>query len=204
MPPQRMSVTQALAELKLLRSRIESSYEGTKFITLKTKRNDVDVDAFERRAKASAQSFEDLLSRYTRIKSAIVVSNATTRVKVAGVEYTVAEAVERKRTLQFEKDYLNTLKAQLRDATNAYDVEQKALQERLDRLLLQELGKEAKTNVDVVYQFTTSFLKNHKAELVDPLKLSDYIRAREKTIEEFQTNVDWTLSESNGVAFIEV
>lgn len=199
-----MSVTQALAELKLLRSRIESAYEGTKFITLKTKRNDVDTEAFSRNAKSAAQSFEDLVSRYSKIKSAIVRSNATTTVRIAETTYTVAEAVERKRTVEFEKSYLRTLKTQMNVAKTMYETEQTALQERLDRLLLQELGKEAKTNVDVVNSFTESFLKNHRAELVDPLKLSEYIAAREKTIQDFETTVDWTLSESNGTTFLEI
>lgn len=201
---QRMSVTQALAELKLLRSRISSAYQGTEFIALKTKRRDIDVEAFSRRAKAAAQSFEDLVSRYSKLKSAIVRANATTTVKIADKEYTVAEAVERKRTVEFEKDYLRTLKSQMNSAKTACESEQNALQERLDRLLLQELGKEAKTNVETVNSFTESFLKNHRAELVDPLKLSDYIAAREKAIQDFETTVDWTLSESNGTTFLEI
>ena len=202
--PQRMSITQALAELKLLRSRIESSYRGVQFVTLKTKRNDIDADNFSKRAKSAAQSFNDLMSRYSKIKSAIVVSNATVNVKVAGSEYTVAEAVERKRTVEFEKQFLQTLKAQLTQVKNTYDIEQRSLQERLDKLLMQELGKESKTNIDVVNSFTESFMRNNKVEMIDPLKLGDYIKERESEIESFLTNVDWVLSESNGVNYINV
>lgn len=201
---QRMSITQALAELKLLRSRIDSSHDGIQFVALKTKRNEIDTEAFSKRARSAVQSFNDLMARHNRIKSRIVQSNATTRVKIAGTEYTVAEAVEYKRMISYKTDMLSKLKSQYTQAKAQYDAEQKALQERLDRLLLQELGKESRTNVEVVNNFSDTFMKNNRPELIDPLKLADYVREQEKEIEEFRTNVDWVLSESNGTTFIEV
>ena len=199
-----MSITQALAELKLLRSRIESSYKGTQFVTLKTKRNDIDTESFSNKAKSSVQSFISLIRRYSLIKSAIAVSNATVRVNIAGVEYTVAEAVERKRIVEFEKTFLQTLKAQLNQVKTAHDQEQRNVQERLDSLLMRELGKDSKTNVEVVNSFTESFMRNNRVEIVDPLKLNDYIKQYEADIDTFSTNVDWILSESNGVNYIQV
>lgn len=201
---QKMSITQALAELKLLRSRIESSYKGTQFVTLKTKRNDIDTESFSNKAKSSVQSFISLIRRYSLIKSAIAVSNATVRVNIAGVEYTVAEAVERKRIVEFEKTFLQTLKAQLNQVKTAHDQEQRNVQERLDSLLMRELGKDSKTNVEVVNSFTESFMRNNRVEIVDPLKLNDYIKQYEADIDTFSTNVDWILSESNGVNYIQV
>jgi hypothetical protein len=158
----------------------------------------VDVADFTKNAKASLQSYKDLLNRYNVIRSKVVVSNATTRVSVAGVEYTVAEAVERKRSIEMEKSMLGVLRSQFKTATADIESHQKAQQERLDKLLLQELGKDSKTNVDVVDALTETFLKNNKAELIDPLGLQEVVTNMEKSIQDFESNVDWVLSESNG------
>lgn len=195
---QQMSITQALAELKLLRKRLDSCTSNAKFVTLKTKTRPVDVDEFSRNARANYQSFKDLLNRYNRIKAAIVASNATARVNIAGREYVIAEAVERKRSLEMEKELLRVMKNQWEDTTEAAEVHQQAQQERLDKLLLQELGKDSKTSVDVVQSLTESFMRNNKAEVIDPLGLEARISEMTRELEDFETNVDWVLSESNG------
>ena len=84
-----ISITKALAELKLLRKRIEAGLEDAKFTMLRTKKSMVDVDKFSTNAHAAYQSYTDLLARYNAIKSAIVLSNATTRVSIGGHSYTV-------------------------------------------------------------------------------------------------------------------
>lgn len=202
--PQSMSVTQALAELKLLRKRFERVLSDAEFITLKTKTKQLDTEAFKRSAVGSYQSFKDLLSRYNRIKAAIVVSNATARVTVAGREYSIAEAVERKRAIDTEKDCLRLMQRQYKDVMERYEAHQKAQQERLDRLVMQELGKDNKTSIEVVTQLTATFMESNKAEVIDPLKLEEKIREIQKDLEDFETNVDWALSESNGCTMIEV
>lgn len=195
--PQQMSIAQALVELKLLKSRI-GKCSNTEFVAVKTKTRAIDVAEFTKTAIAGLQSYKSLLNRYNTIRSKVVVSNATTVVKVAGFEYTVAEAVERKRSVEMEKEMVSVLRDQFRKATLTVENHQKAQQERLDKLVLQELGKDSKTNVEVVDALTETFLKNNKAELVDPLSLQVIINAMDKSIQDFESNVDWVLSESNG------
>ena len=195
---QQMSVTQALAELKLLRKRFTTVLEGAQFITVKTKTRQLDVEAFGRNATASYQSYRDLLARYNRIKAAIVASNATAKVAIGGKEYKIAAAVERKRSIDQERVCLQLMRQQYKMANDDFERHQRAQQERLDRLMMQELGKDNKTNVDVVNGLSAAFLKENTAVLVDPLKLEERIKEYSKELEDFETNVDWVLSESNG------
>lgn len=193
-----LSVTQALAELKLLRRRIDNALQGATFICLKKKRDLLDVARFSADATASYQSYQDLVSRYNRLKAAIVQSNAVTRVTIGDQTYTVADAVERKRNLQMEKDFLSTLQAQYQEAQEEMRAHQAQEQTRVERLLQVELGKDSKTNVETIQSLTETFLAQNKAEIVDPLNLAEKISALHRSIEEFETKVDWTLSESNG------
>jgi len=199
-----ISVTQALSELKLLRKRIDSVTDHATFTKMKKANDLLDTSKFATQATASYQSFADLITRYNGIKSAIVLSNANTKVTIGGTEYTVADAVERKRSIEMEKNMLAVMKAQY-TATNAeYERHQQAEQQRVERLLTTELAKDAKTNVEVVQQLTTTFLAQNKATILDPLNLSDKIETLSKAIEDFETQVDYTLSESNGRTTIRV
>ena len=197
-----ISVTQALSELKLLRKRIESVTNNAVFTTLKKASDMVDAVKFSTQATASYQSFTDLVARYNGLKSAIVISNATTKVGIGGKEYTVADAVERKRSIELEKGLMNLMKRQHTATLAEYERHQQMEQQRVDRLLTTELAKDAKTNVEVVQQLTATFLAQNKATVLDPLNLSEKIEALGKSIEDFETQVDYTLSESNGRTMI--
>ena len=204
MSQNQISVTQALAELKLLRKRIGSGLDDAKFIELKTKRSLLDADKFGVQARASLQSYLDLLDRYNRMKSAIVRSNATTEVVIAGKSYTVAEAVERKRSINFETRLIETMKEQFTNVKEQLEQHQRSDQARIDRLLSAELSKDSKTNVDTIKSLTEAFLSENKVDVIDPLKLEERIKTMETEMEEFQTKVDWVLSESNGRTVITV
>jgi hypothetical protein len=199
-----ISVTQALAEIKLTRSRMENALDQTVFIKLKKKRDMMDVARFSKEAVSSFQSYTDLVKRYNTLKSAIVQSNAVTTVRIAGNVYTVADAVERKRTVEFDKQLLTVLRTQYDKVKTEYDQHMITEQARVERLVTTELSKDNKTNVDVVNQLTETFLAQNRAEIVDPLGLADQIRDLKRSIEEFETQVDWVLSESNGKTLIQI
>lgn len=199
-----MSITQALSELKLLDKRLEGALEGVSWATVKTKTKAVDVDEFVKKAKSQMQSYNDLLSRRQAIKSAVVLKNALTRVKVGSWEGSVAEAIEYKRSVSYKRSLLETMKNQLTQARSMFEVDQQQVQRRLDVLLSSELGKDVRTNPETITSLTTSFLETNKVELVDPLNLAEKIKVLEEEIDSFETNVDWVLSESNGKTLIEV
>lgn len=193
-----ISVTQALSELKLVRKRIDNVVDGVEFTTLKKANDLLDVTKFSAKATAAHQSFTDLLARYNALKAAIVKSNATTHVTIAGTTYTIAEAVERKRTIEFERDLLTRFQHQFTRVKEDFEAHQRNEQARVERLLTTELAKDAKTNVEVIQQLTATFLAQNKATIVDPLNLADLIRTMTESIENFETKVDYILSESNG------
>ena len=199
-----ISITQALSELKLLRKRIDTVTTHAVFTTVKRATDLTDAAKFATQAAASYQSFKDLMRRYNALKSAIVVSNATTKVTIGGVEYLVAEAVERKRSIEMEHNLLSTMKAQYTATQNEYERHQLAEQQRVDRLLTTELAKDAKTNVEVVQQLTATFLAQNKAVILDPLSLADKIAEMTRSLEDFETQVDYCLSESNGRTLVSI
>jgi hypothetical protein len=200
-----ISVTQALTELKLLDKRIRAYTDAQcDWIEVSTKTKVVDVPRFEAKVKSEYQSLFDLIKRRDVIKRAVVLSNATTKVKVGTWEGTVAEAIELMISIQYKENLLTRLKEALSKARAQVAAEELNLQSRLDRLLASELGKDVKTHPETIQAITKSFQENNKVTLVDPLNLETKIKDLEAEVESFDANVDWVLSESNGRTLIDV
>lgn len=200
-----ISVTHALSEIKLLRARIYNGLDDASFMMLKKRRSDlVDADKFASQALAVYQSYTDLVARYQKLKSAIVKSNAVTTVRIAGKTYTVADAVEQKRSISFQEDLLKKMMREHARVQEEFKTHQCNEHQRVERLLTIELGKDSKTNVDVIKSLTDTLLAENKAEILDPLHLADKIASMKNEIEEFKTTVDWILAESNGRTMIHI
>jgi hypothetical protein len=204
MAAQQMSITQALAELKLLDKRIQKALDHVEWAGVKTKSNPLDTEKFARTARAEFQSFTDLVKRYDTIKRAVVLSNATTRVRVGTWEGTVAEAIEYKRSIFYKRRLLDAMKNQLLTVKELFKSHQEAVDARLEKLLHSELGKDVKTSPETITALTNSFRENNKVDLVDPLDLAGRSRELEEEVESFETNVDWVLSETNGKTLIQI
>ncbi len=199
-----MSVTQALAELKLLRKRLDHGLYSVKWTDVSTKLSPINVEKFATSAKASLQSYTDLYNRYISLKTAIVRANSDTKVKIGSWEGSVADAIEYKRSIEFKKSLLESMRDQLLQTRATYEQEQSRLNDRLERLLTSELGKDVRTNPETITALTNTFRENNRIELIDPLDLATQIKNLEQEIDSFETNVDWVLSEANGRTIISV
>jgi hypothetical protein len=204
----KMSIHQALAELKLLDKRINSAIGGATFVSYAVGKKPVrgfnTVKEFEDYATAAYQSVNDLIKRRNRIKAAIVLSNATTKINVGGVEMTVAEALERKQSIVYEQKLLQKLVQDLNVAVNAVDKENLSVQHRLEELLKISLGTERKGKEAEAEAISKGFKEDNEARLVDPIKIREEIDKLQQRIDDFLTQVDYRLSESNTITMIEI
>ena len=202
-----MSVTQGLAELKLLDKRINKELGWIQWVGVSTKGKKVDEVSLKKTATSEYQSYMDLVKRRDTIKRAIVLSNANTQVSIGSKHPwtgTVAEAIEHKSSVKYQKNLLEKMAQNVVTAKEDYE---RALEEsntRLDRLLTSELGKDIKTNPETIAALTASFQETNKVTLVDPFDVEAKAKALEENIDAFETNVDWVISESNGKTMITV
>ncbi|MGG0667679.1 hypothetical protein ABE073_04035 [Lederbergia citrisecunda] len=196
-----MTITRALAELKLLNDRIYRTVNNATFggikVGKKVSAGFSSVEDVEKRAKADYQSVQALIKRRNEIKAAIVVSNATSKVEIAGQTMTVAEAIERKTSIEYEHALLNRLKQTYVGLTRQVDDVNEKVRNRLDSHLETLFGKEGKSSAQANDDIVKAFKSDNEAEFIDPLKLKDKIEELEKSIEDFLLEVDFSLSESN-------
>ena len=206
----RISITEALKELNNYDDRIKKALLRSNFIGAKKKSSDkVGVfkrETFESNAKKEYQSVSDLIANRRKIKSAIVQSNATTKVEIGGHTYTVAEAIEYKNSIEYNKLLLDAMKEQWQDATYEADKQNKKVDAQIDKLLETFLGKDSEKKVSETDLSTISdpYREKNEYELVDPLGLYELIQKLEDEINVFESEVDVRLSVSNSVTYIEV
>jgi uncharacterized FlaG/YvyC family protein len=203
-----MSITQGLAELKLLDKRINKCLGYVEWTLLSTKNNRIDETELKKHAQAEYQSYIDLVKRRDTIKRAIVLSNAQTQVTIGtGPKKwvgTVAEAIEHKSSLTYKKNLLDKMARTIDRVDEEYKEAMDVLEKRLDGLLTSELGKDVKTNPETITALRNSFMETNKVEIVDPMDLKKMAKDLEEEIDAFETNVDWVLSEANGKTMIQL
>lgn len=207
-----ISITRALQTLKLLDDKINKAMSTASFIEIrknsiqKVKNGTLTLEEYEKDTKASFKSIIDLIEQRKVIKSAIVKSNAECVVKIAGKEYTVADAIERKTSIEYEVKLLNTLKRAYSKATSSLEGNNGILELNNQKLIETMVGSD-KNNKDVVETAKKMADARWEAEhfvFADPLKIADVISGMEDDIIEFQNEVDMCLSEANSRNTIEL
>lgn len=200
-----MSVHRGLSELKLYANKIASLNSGTFVLANKQSNKTIggkSIEDVNNLIKGNFDSMAALIENRKRIKDAIVKSNAATNVTIAGKIMTVAEAIERKASIEFERNFLRILQDQFSQQNNLVEQQNLQLPTKLESFLQATLGE--KRDVATVKDLTKTFEDNNKFVLIDPNHIQDYIQALDKSINEFASQVDYTLSESNATTFFDV
>lgn len=200
-----MSVHRGLSELKLYANKISSLNSGS-FVVANKQSNKIiggrSIEDVNNLIKGNFDSMVALIENRKRIKDAIIKSNASTNITIAGKIMTVAEAIERKASIEFERNFLRILQNQFSQQNNIVEQQNSQLPTKLESFLQSTLGE--KRDVATVKDLTKTFEDNNKFVLIDPNHIQDYIQALDKSINEFASQVDYTLSESNATTFFDV
>lgn len=207
MKTETMSIHRALAELKLIDSKISNElirakFAGFKKVSGKTIDN-LTVEEFKSNSKASLQAINDLIKRRASIKSALVLSNATTKVNVAGEEMTVAEAIDKKNTTASMTNLITKLKQTWNQTHVKVDRENRALDDEA-LLYFQEITQNKdKLNEAQFKTLISAYKDQRELEVVEGFDVRKEGIKLEDELNEFLTNVDFVLSESNTETKIE-
>lgn len=206
-----MTVHKALSELKILDSRIERAI-AENIICVANKHsnekiNGIPLDEYKTLIQSRYDKACDLIERRKAIKRAVVLSNAVTKVKIADVEYTVAEAIEMKNHGINHDRLLMDCMQQRYDKSQATILRENGtdLEIRADEYVTGLYGnKDGKTNTDDIEKVKSDFLKANSYDLIDPLNVLEKIDILEKNISDFMTEVDSALSTSNALTTITI
>ena len=204
-------VTKGLNELKLLDSRINRKIEEGEFIaaaklSVQNVNGKITKEAYKANAKADYQSIVDLIKRRNNIKSAIIQSNAVTKVDIAGKIMTVAEAIDKKSSIEYEISLLEKLTMQYKTSSDIIIKENEKVDYSIEQLLNTAYGKEGKEKItQASYDaIAEPYRKANEYGLVDALDGEKLIKEMKHKIETFLSEVDTALQISNSTTIINI
>lgn len=214
MTTEKMTIHKALAELKTMDDRINKAIRGTTYVLAvkhsAEKINGKTVANFKEDMRSGYQKITDLIARRDAMKRAVVLSNATTKIKVGDKEYTVAEAIEMKNHgMEFRSALLYQMGSAYTTAQN--DLTRnggEALEKKAEQYVLAVIAaqpKDSKMSVDseAMKIMRQQYIDNNTYDLVDPMDIAKVIEALDTEINEFNAEVDAALSVSNALTVIE-
>lgn len=203
-----MTVHRALAELKVLNSRIANKKQEIVYIATykssQNKVNGVELNQFKDTMLSNYQSLNDMLRRSNAIDMAIKLSNATTKVKIGDVETTIVGAINMKNVDIPRKESL------CQDMVGALYSANRVLQnENGDKLMVNTekwltsmySGKENFNSKECI-EMRENYIKVSEFKALDPLNIEKKIKDLREEIDTFKSEVDAVLSESNALTKI--
>ena len=208
-----MTVHKALAELKTMDDRISKAIRETTYVLAvkhsAEKINGMTVANFKEKMRSGYQKATDLIARRDAMKRAVVLSNATTKVKVGENEYTVAEAIEMKNHgMEFRSALLRQMNSAYVTAQNELNrnsgetLEKKAEKYVLDVIAAQPKDSKMSVDSEAMKTLRKTYIENNTYDLVDPMDVAKIMETLDAEINEFNAEVDAALSVSNALTVI--
>lgn len=209
MTNEKMTIHEALAELKMLDNRITKKINESCFAVSNkcsnTKINGKPISAFIDKAEKSYQSINDMIRRRSAIRCALSKSNAETKVVINDVEYSVAEAIEMKRTgISMLRCLLEQLESQYGYSKNECSRNNMRVDENADKQVQAIYGTKEKVSTPEAMSMRQAYIEANKMEPVVLKDIEDRIDDIKQQIDKFVVAVDSKLSVSNALTVIEI
>ena len=193
-----MSINRALSELKLLNKKITDKTGRLQVaVGIQQKTVIVKVD-FINTVKANVQQLRDLITNRNNIKSAIVLSNAKTKVTIGDKTMTVAEAIERKTSIELEKSLNKKMREDYYGLKSQIEQHNNNAKAQADKQAEAALGAATEGDKGTQYKaIFDAYYDANKADVLAPNDIEVQIEKDQDLIDEFESEVDFILSESN-------
>ena len=209
MTTERMTIHEALSELKVLDKRIKQEIAVTTFSTSNLHCNakiyGVSIEEYKNAVKSKYDKITDLIKRRTAIKKAITNSNAVTVVTIGDVPMTVAEAIEYKRSgIEFKRVLLEKVSKDYNTASLTTMTRNESLTDRATDNIERTYGNKENVNKEALESAREKFIADNTYDMVDPIDSVKIMEKLSDEIDNFMSKVDSTLSVSNALTKIDI
>ena len=211
MVTEKMTVHQALCEIKVAEKKMLKTMDGFTVVGYNKanadKVNGMTVDSFVENAKKSYQSALAQIARLNALKAAVSDYNATTKINVGGVEYTVAQAIY---MMQYGIDFKKNLARKISDQFSS-------AQRYVQRFNDNDLNEAAERAANLVFSsdkadksaekfltFISNYKRENQMQLIDPIKAQVELEKLQAEIDDFEANVDAAIQVANATTVIEI
>jgi chemotaxis protein histidine kinase CheA len=203
-----MSITRALAEVKLYEKRLLNNYVGfdTKINNKLVNNSNLTEEQFLKDVKANKESFDKLFENRRVVKSAIAKANVETKVEFKlgkkTDSYSIIELIDLKTSLSYKIDRLNNLERQYNLFKQSVEQQEHKIEQEVSRQVESAMTNKNQTSKDLTKTLTDTYTQMWGAEIVG-LNI-DEIRYELENLNYLLDEIDMTLSEVNAKTEIEV
>jgi hypothetical protein len=210
---EKMLMCDALDERDFLAKKISDSIRT--FVPCFTKRKmdkklatGEDVEEFSEKVKRDYQSIHDMIARREAINKAIIMSNATTKIKIKSTdaEISVAEAIAMRKSINSDDltgKLLKVMERSFEAAINNYEVLARKKDQMDENYKNTLAGREGKILSAEEIESVEKLTDGYNAELIDPLKIKELIDTIENKQASIKKEIDTALKVSNATTYIE-
>lgn len=201
-----ITITRALNKLKTLDKQINDAITNATFCAVTGQLVKLNFDKGE--ITKAHQSIIDKINYRSKLKAAIITSNATTHIKINGRDYTVATAIEEKSFIKHRKLLLECMKKQYANCIKNIENTNSIQKQQLENSLHNNKSNSGTTDnvrdkIDLS-QYSKNYMDVHGVSLYDEIQILTKIRQHEEYIQNFEAEIDTVLTESNTVTHITV
>jgi hypothetical protein len=206
----KMTVHEALCEIKTSDKRIDKAILECAFCAANKEVNPkiagIPVKDYEDEIRSKYQAITDLIKRNDAIKKAMSLSNAATKINVAGIEMSVAEAIYMmQHGITHKQKLVLAMTRALKNARETIEFENGTrLEDRLDKFIQATYGSKEKVTAEELDKASKDFKARNEYKLVDPIGIVDKIATLTEEIDKFQAAVDSAIQISNATTYIEI
>lgn len=216
MTNEKMTITKALSELKVLGNRITAEIRSATFCnvskhTMRTL-NGKNISDVRAEMQGNYDKIVALINRNNAIKKAVNKANASTIVSISGEQMTVAEAIYMKQTgIDYMKALLNTMTTQY---TNTQSLLQNNNGEKLTRAceayIVSLYGTNSGNNtissemVETINAARAKYIDENTFDLIEGIDTKKAIEDLKNKIDSFEAEVDAAITVANATTEIEI
>lgn len=204
----KMTLTRALAEIKLLDSKILSFQSQAKEWVAVSKNGVIkgyqDVAAFKSNIQSNKDKLGDLIDRRNEIKRALIVANNTVSFELGGTTFTIAEAIDRKNFISTEKTSFNFINMSIVKAKALLDQEERTLDKKVEETVNRSFEGDGKKDADLIKSIEKNIRESNKFILEDSCGIEKWVTFKLEEIQEFENEIDFKLSEINSQNYINI
>jgi hypothetical protein len=153
---------------------------------------------------AHVKSIDDLITQRDNYKRILLNANNSTTLTVGDAKFTIAEAIAKKETVTQELKWIEKMERQLTEAKVRADNIESTNEAKLDDLIKASIGKDKKTDAKEIEDITNVFRKNNKVTVADPSGVEKLLESKRVLLDEFISNIDFSLSEINAKTEVEI
>lgn len=166
------------------------------------------VEEFSERIKREYQSIHDMIARREAINNAIIMSNATTKIKIKSTdaEITVAEAIAIRKSYNSDDltgKLLKVMERSFESAISCYEVLARKKDQMDENYKTTLAGRDSKILSAEEIESVEKLTDGYAAELVDPLNIKELHDTIENKQAAIKKEIDTALKVSNATTYIE-